>query len=329
MAKTVKQLVEQFNIKVATNFMKKYEQLEPELMGIAFEFRSGMTEKTTFPISKFLNELRKLNGGNIIYQSPADTFQFEVKNYEYGNGVEIPLIDFERAGASENLLRLNPYQWQIDSMVTEGREHPYEEALDYVLNGAATTYGTCFDGQALYSNTHDFNDAAGTQDNLLTGTGVTIDKLHADMLEAWSALNGFTFDITDGAGVVHKRKLNAKMKISDLLVIVPSELSGIFAQLSSQKMISDGTTSIDNIFVGLKVVSRPMSDVNDFYVFNTNDNGQGLRPVLISVEKPLEVRVPRPTDDALKQNNKLKYGVYDSHGLGYGAWWKTCKIVNA
>jgi len=328
MGKSVNQLIDQFNIKVSTKFMKEWQQLETELKMLAFSFPSGYTKETSFPISQFLKGMKRITDG-IEYQNPADTFQFSVKNYEYGNGVSIPLADFQRAGASENLMALNPYELQIKSMVNEAKEFPFEEALAWIEAGAASTYGTTFDGQTLYSNTHDWSDAAGSQDNLLAGTGVTFAKVYDDLLTAYSALEGFYFVPSGDTANEKKKKLNKNLSMGSLMCVVPSQLAGIFLQIQTQTMVTTAVGNIDNIFKGLKYVTRPFTDANDWYIFDTNDDGAGMRPVLISMEEMLKLDNPAPTDDDWKKKKRLNWGLYDRHGLGYGAWWKTAKIVNA
>jgi hypothetical protein len=330
MAKTIKQLVEQFNIKVKTDFIKEYQGFNPVLKSMFWEFMSGKTHQTTFPLLNFLQDLEKLNGKGITYQSPADSFQFTVQNEEYGKGVSIPFVDFDRAAANENLMALNPYQNQIDNMVAAAREYPLKQGIQYIEAGAGNTLGTTFDQQNLYDTTHNWGDVAGTQDNIVTGSGAdTIAKIHADLLTVLSRFHGFYYPVTADGSNEDTRQLNQDMMISDMVVLIPHQLVGLFTKLSSLDMIASTTTSSEtNLFKGLKFVSRKLADANDYYCFNIKEIAKGFAPVLISNEYPLEIRTPKPTDDAYKSGNELRYGLYRRHGLGYGAWWSTIKVTN-
>jgi len=330
MAKTIKQLVEQFNIKVKTDFIKEYQPLNPVLKSMFWEFMSGKTHETTFPLLNFLQDLEKLNGKGITYQSPADSFDFKVVNEEYGKGVTIPFADFDRAAANENLMALNPFQKQIDVMTAAAREYPLKQAVQYIEAGAGSTKGITFDKQNLYDTTHAWADIAGSQSNIVAGSGAdTIAKLHADLLTVISRFDTFTYPVTADGSNEDARQLNQDMMISDLGVLIPSELKGLFTKLASLDVIaSTATSSETNLFKGLKFVSRKLADANDFYCFNTKEIAKGFAPVLISNEYPLEIRTPKPTDDAFKSGNELRYGLYRRHGLGYGAWWSTIKVTN-
>ena len=329
MAKTIKQLVEQFNIKVKTDFIKEYQPLNPVLKSMFWEFMSGKTHETTFPLLNFLQDLEKLNGKGITYQSPADSFDFKVVNEEYGKGVTIPFADFDRAAANENLMALNPFQKQIDVMTAAAREYPLKQAVQYIEAGAGSTKGITFDKQNLYDTTHAWADIAGSQSNIVSGSGAdTIPKIYGDLLTVISRFDTFTYPLTADGSNEDARQLNQDMMISDMAVLIPSELKGLFIELASLDKIEGTTGTKGNIFKGLKFVSRKLADANDFYCFNTKEIAKGFAPVLISNEYPLEIRTPKPTDDAFKSGNELRYGLYRRHGLGYGAWWSTIKVTN-
>jgi phage major head subunit gpT-like protein len=110
------------------------------------------------------------------------------------------------------------------------KDHPNELALDMLEVGDAATYGTTFDTQNLFDTTHDYATAAGTQSNLLTGTGVTVATVIVDLGSAISALNAFYYK-QGGTANSKKRKLNKNMK---LLVVCPDELFNVFETIRTR-----------------------------------------------------------------------------------------------
>jgi phage major head subunit gpT-like protein len=201
-------------------------------------------------------------------------------------------------------------------------DHPYELALDMLEVGDASTYGTCFDGQNLFDTTHDYGTSAGTQDNVITtGSGVTAAYLITDMGKAIARLNGFYYS-QGGTGNSKKRKLNKKLK---LLVVCPDELYAVFEQVRTQGTLATGE---ENVYKGrFELVSRPFSDASDWYLINIDDS-DNLGLFLYQVEKPVELDMPTPSDESVRENKIASYGAYGRYTVAYGAWWKGVMINN-
>lgn len=121
------------------------------------------------------------------------------------------------------------------------------ELVAYVLNNGATL--TCFDGIALFSDSHTFGKS-GTIDNNLTyaaATGTTPTALEAAnaIFAAWAAMLGFKDD--QGAPV--------NQGLTKLGVVVGPEQAAAHAQACNRAaVLSDGSGPVDNPLSGLRAM---------------------------------------------------------------------------
>lgn len=115
---------------------------------------------------------------------------------------------FERAALANSMDGLNIYKQRIAELPIMVKDHPIEMALDMLEVGDASTYGTTFDAQNMFDTTHDYKDSAGTQNNIVTGSGATtVALLLADFQSAKARMNGFYYQ-QGGSSNAKKRKLN-------------------------------------------------------------------------------------------------------------------------
>lgn len=320
----VKSLLALFNVAARTEFNRAYQQIEPEIKGLLYEYPSGPVEKTNFPFFGFLRGMEEFTGTS-SYQTFPDGYNFDVVNKEWQTGVEIKSRDIDRAANVGNITGLNVYKQRIGELPQVTADHPYELALDMLEVGDANTYGTCFDGQNLFDTTHNYGTTAGTQSNIITsGSGVTPANLITDMTTAITRMNGFYYMQTDATtGNSKKRKLNKKMK---LLIVCPDELYGVFEQVRSQRILASGEEN--PMYNRFELVSRPMSDANDWYMMNLDESDR-LSLFLYQVEKPVELEYPTTKDESYKNNKVFQWNAYGRYNVAYGAWWKGIMVVNS
>jgi phage major head subunit gpT-like protein len=316
----VKALLALFNVAARTDFNRAYQTVEPQLKGLLYEYPSGPVETMNFPFFGFLSGMAEFTGTAVFEEFP-DGYKFDVTNKEWQMGVSIKSADLDRAANVGNISGLQIYKQRIAEMPQQAKDHPNELALDMLEVGDAATYGTCFDAQNLFDTTHDFSLAAGTQSNLLTGTGTTVAYIITDLTSAINALNGFYF-LQGGTGNSKKRKLNKALK---LLVVCPDELYGVFDAIRTSTLIN-GT---DNTMRGrFDLISRPFSDTGDWYLINI-DQSDNLGLFLYQVEKPVELEYPTASDESYKNNKRFKWQAYGRYAVANGAWWKGVMVTNA
>jgi phage major head subunit gpT-like protein len=313
----VKAFLALFNVKARTEFNRGFQSIKPEIDGLLYEYPSGPVEKMNFPFFGFFQGMKKFTGKS-EFESFPEAMNFYVTNEEWQEGVEILAKYIDRAAGIGDL---NLYVKRIGELPQVAAEHPYELALDMLEAGDANTYGTCFDAQNLFDTTHSYSTSAGSQSNLLSGTGTTESNVITDLNSALAALNGFYIQ-QGGTSNSKKRKLNKRMK---LVVVCPDELYTTFWNIKTKARLSAGETNPwQNRF---EVVSRPFSDDDDWYLINV-DNSDNLSLFLYQVEKPVELEYPSETDESYKKEKKFQWNMYGRYAVAYGAWWKGVMTTN-
>jgi phage major head subunit gpT-like protein len=323
MGKSIRAIFEEFNVAVRTDYNRAYQAVEPKLKEMVYEYPSGPVDKMNFVLFKFLDGMNLFTGTR-TYKTFPEGWSFYVENKEYDMGISIKQKDFERAALMGSIDSLNIYKKRISELPTLVKDHPIELALDLLEAGDASTYGTTFDAQNFFDTTHDFADAAGTQSNIITnGSGVTtVAYLLADLQRAKAVMNGFYYQ-QGGSGNSKKRKLNRSM--DKLVVVCPDQLFALFEQLRTQTILATGES---NPVVGtFTLVSRPMTDANDWYLLNISD--PIFKPFLYQVEKPVELDTPTMQDESVRNNREFQYGAYGRYAVAYGAWWTGVMVQNS
>lgn len=325
MAQLLKDLVTDFNLVAKANFNKSYEELEPALGGLAYKFNSGNVGSVDFFITQINSKIKEFKGTR-DHITPSTSFRVAVVNKEYDGAVDIPRRELMRAASVESVLGLNVYADQISSLGMEAKDHPFETLLDYLEAGDASTYGTTFDGQNMFDTTHAYDNVAGTQSNLLTGTGTTLAQLSTDLKAAMDAIYGFTFTVDKGnTANKKKRALNRNPKF---VVVCPTGLRSKFEDLKELRHFGvDGATenSLRNSF---DIIVRPFTDANDWYLIDVSE--PLVRPFVISEEESPRLETPEMNPHQLREHKVMTWGIEGmSYGIMYGAWWKAVQTTNA
>ncbi len=314
----IKAFLAKFNVKAKTEFNRGFQSIKPKMEGLLYEYPSGPVAKMNFPFFGFFQGMKKFTGTS-DFESFPDAMNFYVENEEWQEGVEIKSRLIKRAAGIGDLAL---YTKRIAELPMVAAEHPYELALDMLEVGDANTYGTCFDAQNLFDTTHSYATSAGSQSNLLTGTGsATVANVIVDFNSAKSALNGFYIQ-QGGTSNSKKRKLNKNMR---LLVVCPDEMFTIFDNLKTQLTLATGES---NTLRGtFELESRPMSDSTDWYLINM-DNSDGLSLFLHQVEERPILEYPSERDESYKQRKVFQWNMAGSYAIAYGAWWKGIMTTN-
>lgn len=320
---TVKELLATFNIVARTDFNREYQSFEPAFSDLLYEYESGPVAQMHFPFFGFLRGMEEFTGTR-IHQLFPDGYDFTVVNKEWDMAVDIPRKDIERAANIGTVQGLNPYRQRIAEMPMQVKDHPVELAFDMIEVGDASTYGTTFDGQNMFSTTHDYSTAAGTTSNLITnGSGTSAANLITDLIRAKSRFKTFTYQQGGDTGTSHKRNLNKTM--NNLLVVCPNELFGVFEQVRTQDRLASGETNpVKGTFA---LASLPFADTTDWYIFVLDS--PIFRPFLFQMELPAELDMPTLQDENARERKIFTWGAYARYNVAYGAWWTGIMVQNS
>jgi phage major head subunit gpT-like protein len=328
--KSFEDIVADFNLSAKTEFNKQYEMLEPELQNFALKYNAGNVSNSKFFINMLFGDVKEWKGTQ-EYEKVDKVIQQQIDHTEYFvEGVEIFQRDFKRAQAANSITGLDMYTKMIGDRAMRAKDAPYEIMLDLLEAGDASTYGTCFDGQNLFDTTHAFNSTAGSQSNLLTGTGVSTAQLSDDLKSAISALKGFYYETDTGNGANKKKRYLNKSGMK-LVVVCDATLYAKFNDLRTIENIvidTNGGTQSNSLRNTFEVVTRPFTDLNDWYLMEVSN--PTAKPFLISMEDEGTLKTPADNPEALTNLQVFRYAYNGlSFGVAYGAWWKAVQVTNS
>ena len=193
--------VERFNLSANTQFSKNQIEFNPMLKDLAYKYNSGAISESFF----YVNLLFSSHGdfkGTASYKKINELVKQSISNVEKEVvGVEILRREFVRAQQANSISGLSMYLNSIGNLAIEAKNAPFEDAIDLLEQGETNAFGTCFDNQNLHATTHSYSAAAGSQSNLLTGTGTTTAQISVDIKSAMNAMNSFFYqtDQKDGS----------------------------------------------------------------------------------------------------------------------------------
>lgn len=318
---TFKELIAQFNVVARADYNKAYTEFEPKFKNLLYEYNSGPVESVNFTFSEFLTGMEKFTGSRIHNLFP-EGYKFIITNQEWDYAVDIKVKDLERAANLNNTSGLNLYRQRISEIPAMAKDHPIQLAFDMLEAGDSSLYGTTFDGQNFFSETHAYGTAAGSESNIITnGAGVSAANIHADFLRGLSRLGAFAYN-QGGTTTGKRRKLNTSM--NNILIVAPNELHGVLFDLQNKNVLSSGeTNSLQQKF---QFITLPFTDATDWYMVILDDSF--FRPFLYQVEKPVELDTPTPQDESYRERRIYTWGAYGRYAVAYGAWWTAVTIQN-
>lgn len=116
-------------------------------------------------------------------------YQVTIPIKEYGTIIGIDDFDLQ---AND----LAPYLPKAGELAMTCRWYWVNRLRALLNDGATTTHGTWYDGKAFFAADHEIG-ASGAFSNIIEGTGVTADKLNADLGTARARMAGFKNDKGD------------------------------------------------------------------------------------------------------------------------------------
>jgi len=328
--KTINETIEATNIAVNTAFNKDYQNYEPELQELAFKYNTGAVPDSKFLINMLFSSVEEWKGAQEYDRFDKLIEQVVTNKEHFVRGKDIPYRAFERARQANSILGMDMYIKTIASLAPAAKDAPYEKMLKLLKGGAGSTYGTCFDNQPLFSTSHNFDDASGTQSNLITGTGVTTAQISDDLKTAMSSIMSFHYSVDTGSTEDEdKRMLNRNPRF--VVLCDPSLYAKMKDVRTLENIVIDSnggsqTNSLRNTF---EVVHRIVDSANPNAYYLIDVSEANTKPFLIGMEDEGRLITPQDNIDALANLQMLRYGYNQlSFGNAYGAWWKIVKINN-
>lgn len=183
--------------------------------------------------------------------------------------------------------------------------HP-EKLIIALLTGGTT--GLAYDGVAFFS------DASGarTIDNLLAGTGTTIEKLEAQLNAALVQMAKFTDEASE------------PLNIKGNLIVCPVAQERTWRRLVDSSIDPTASVSgVKNPYSGMKVISDARLDANSALHWYLLATGESVKPFVYSMRqtaKPMMEKTPHTKD--------WIYSVDYRGNMGYGLPHLAIKTVN-
>lgn len=223
-------------------------------------------------------------------------YDFEISNRDFEVTIAIDRneISDDRAGI------IVP---RLQGIAQALQDHKLDLITDLLVNGAT---GLAYDGIAFFS------DVSGDRinDNLLAGTGSTIDTIKADIYSAYSAMLQFKSDTG---------------KILGLEMDTIACSAGLLGLVLEAVNAAPGATTFNVLSTWIKnvIVVPSLTDADDWYGFCSN---RALKPFIYQKrEEPKGIL----DDSEVKRNRKLYYSAEMRGDAGYGLPQLALKVVNS
>ncbi len=222
-----------------------------------------------------------------------EDYELEIQNKDFYTAIAIDKneIEDDRTGI------IKP---RIDSMIQAVVDHKIDLIAALIINGGT---GLAYDGQPFFSD-RDPND------NLLVGTGTTVEQLKTDIRAARTAMMKFQSDTG--------RIMGLEMDT----ILCPPDLEGLILEACNS---APGAQTYNPLSKWIKtVISLPsLIDTDDWYGFCT---AKAVKPFVYQARQE-----PKPIldDTEVRRNRKLTYSVELRGNVGYGLYQLAVKTVNS
>lgn len=228
--------------------------ISPGIMAAAMEIKStGAYEKLGWvgampAVQQWLGELNA---------KEFNSYDYTIKNLDWATGVPISKNDLD----DDQTGSLSMFPQMLAKRIMN---HPEKLMINLLIDGDTNL---AYDGVAFFSDV----SAPRTIDNLLTGTGITLATLKADLIAALVAMAKFPDDQGEILG------------IRGDMIVCPVALQNLFETLvySPADPTATGGVNTYNPFGGkFTIVGDPRldaDDANDWYLLSTNE---GVKPLV-------------------------------------------------
>jgi phage major head subunit gpT-like protein len=284
-------------------FNEAIEAATPDWPNIAIDAPSeGAEENYQWLLD--LPQMREWLGDKIFKELRG--YQYTIRNRDWEASLEVDRNDIEDD-------RLGIYRPRILQLANVAAGHPDILLTEVRESG---TSNLCYDGKNFYAANHKAGES-GTLSNLLSGTGVTLDKIMADFISARATLRKYK---TDQGNPFIREKGKLKFRAT-----IPPDLEGVFELLIKSDIISNTTNVLKGAFE--YAVDSGLTDDADWYL---DYIGSPIKPFVVQTrKKPTFVAVEDPTAASVFLRRKFQYSSEARFNVGYGFWQYSIKIHNA
>ena len=232
-------------------------------------------------------------------------FDYTLKNKDYEATLSVDRNELadDRMGAIK--IRINDLALKAKST------HPRRLFFDALVAG---TTALAYDGLPLFSASHQ-EGASGVQSNIVTGTGVTVAQITADLDTAILRMRSFKDDVGEPMSEVDPA----------IGIISPLALQKTFRNINTLDYIGDGVQNTYKGQIKSIVSSSRLVDANDWYVV---DISPGIKPFIHQLRQPVTFAALEAGSDQGFMRKKYAYGVDSREVFGYGLWQKIIKVTN-
>lgn len=230
--------------------------------------------------------------------SPLE-FSATVKDYEAS-------IEVDRNALKDD--SLGQISFRLKDMAAETKNAPNEHMFTVLEAG---TSGLCYDGKAFFADDHEEGES-GAQDNLLTGSGVTVANFKTDLNACKVAMGTYK----DDRGRI--------MDLTGDTVVIPLAMWEVAMEALVATTVSTGGV---NIWAGTHriIASGLLTDANDWYYLSTS---RVLKPLLLVWRDGPNFSSLGEGSDEYFWRKKYVFGS-DARYIGtYGLWQNAIKVVN-
>jgi phage major head subunit gpT-like protein len=235
-----------------------------------------------------------------------------ITNLEYEQTLAIPVPDLRRAKSA--VLRA-----RVGDMARKAALWP-----EKVITDNMTTLTTSYDGVNFYATTH--NESGSNQSNDLANTDIgsldvssTSAVTPAEMSNIITEAIGYMYGLTDDVGT----PINGDARNFIVMVGTANLFSAAIQSVRNSALASGADNplmALTQAGVNITPIYNPRlsGQTTKIYVFRTD--GVGFKPFVWQIEVRLQTQLIGRGSEEEFNNNRHKFGVYMSWGVGYGAW---------
>lgn len=224
--------------------------------------------------------------------SGLSEYSFTIENLEWENTIAV-----KRAALEDE--RYGQIQAQVRDLAGQASRFLDKKTFELLQDGDTAT---AYDGQNFFDTDHS-SGASGTQSN--KGTVALSAAEYATGRQTMMAIKG-----SDGT----------PLGVLPNLLVVPPELEKTAKDIVQAQMVSDGTTSVDNVYQGTAeiIVSPWLTDANNWYLLDTQSGA--VKPLIVQERKPFEFVSQGADSHEGFFRNRFHFGGYWRGNFGYGRW---------
>jgi phage major head subunit gpT-like protein len=239
-----------------------------------------------------------------VYET-GKQFEYIIKNKKWQAGFEVDVDTIEDLKADTILS--GDLNLSIKGIADDFVQHKEE-----LCDDALVANGNAFDNTAFFSDSRANITDGANLDNIVSGGGVTIALIAADIKYAMAQLDAM------------KIKGKAINRGAEYVCIVPTDLWSIFNQLATVDIYYDGATAVSNDLKGtFKIVKNYCQALtnNDWYMVNPKSK---MKPLIVQERETPTMKETLDDDkDIQKYNWKARYAV------GYGSPFSIIWVNNS